>query len=540
MSGPRAEGLYANAEAIKARMLAKWTAWDEAEEKAATEESAAVESIEKVTETVFIRSSAQNPQGQSHHSTDPPLFVPAPEPLLESAPSPSTDLLAPEKDAESLSQLSETRKSLTINTTTTHAGDKRKRNVERDLQTSASPATAEPSPITQISPISGLPPIRKKTRTEDSARSKKIGDNMPAKTTVNTTVNPAKQTIATRRRSSTQEVEIGGAVTVDELPAWYTNLRTSNSRHAIQQGDRQKLDKLGRITELIKECRKLHLAKKSLATTFDKLRETLHEVEFLRVKAHFITQKRLLDKDRGLPQIFDTSVSDGVPYPQYLQDDAKLLFTRWHNEKFEVNLFTGIMNMIKSKGTKGPAIDPTHKKEWRYFGAHNLVNGQWWGSQLCAVRDGAHGSAMGGISGISGQGATSIVLSGDAYKDTDRDEGDQIWYSGTISSNDEVTTGTQNLINSTVTKFPVRVMRSAHLPDSNQYKPKKGFRFDGLYEVLSYRIIDASTKHYKFHLKRLQGQAPIRYAGVEARPTTHEMAMYDLDMRRYGWKGGVP
>ncbi|KAF2429374.1 hypothetical protein EJ08DRAFT_276628 [Tothia fuscella] len=289
------------------------------------------------------------------------------------------------------------------------------------------------------------------------------------------------------------------------LPEWYQKPRKPSimPTRALEA-------RLQNIGEFISNLKKDHQkGVTDLTKHFDKILGELHDLEFIKVNPFFLARKRLLDNERGLPQIFRQEFSGGICYPQYIQDDAKLLYTRWFNQIFEVDLFKGILNMVKSPESKGgPKIDEKFKQEWRYFGNHDLVNGQWWGSQLAAIRDGAHGSAQGGIAGIKGKGATSIVLSGDMYKETDRDEGDEIWYSGTKkptgSINVDYTDGTQQLLDSEKQnpKQPVRVMRSAALPASNRYKPKKGFRFDGLYEILSHRVIDIQTKHLVFHLKR--------------------------------------
>ena len=53
-------------------------------------------------------------------------------------------------------------------------------------------------------------------------------------------------------------------------------------------------------------------------------------------------------------------------------------------------------------------VRPSHK----VFGHNGLEVGQWWPLQMCALRDGAHGTKMGGIAGSDNLGATSIVVSG--------------------------------------------------------------------------------------------------------------------------------
>ena len=51
-------------------------------------------------------------------------------------------------------------------------------------------------------------------------------------------------------------------------------------------------------------------------------------------------------------------------------------------------------------------------RDCRVFGHNGLVVGQWWPFRICALRDGAHGSAQGGIAGNSEVGAWSVVVSG--------------------------------------------------------------------------------------------------------------------------------
>jgi hypothetical protein len=503
--------MYATVEMIEARLAQKWAEIEEQEERAVAAQHTAISSESTIKEN---RDASLTPD-------DSPLFVgsetsPSVSPhSLQGSLVSAVDEVGVREKGPSMC----TKDKLTIKTTSTAATNllvKRKRSdlpgPPSHTSVFASPAGLSP---THPSPLSNLPPIRKRSKS------------------------------SVQSPISLIETRIQDSATRELIPEWYQKLKSSTKRNLVP-GDRQKLDRLTRIIDLIKEAQRLNSArnKQASAKTFEEISETLHELEFLKVKAIFIAQKRLLDSDRGLPQIFTPKFSGGVDFPAYIQDDAKLLWTRWCNKIFEQNLFIGIQNMLKPKtgNGRGPSIDPKFKKDWRYFGARELVNGQWWGSQLCAVRDGAHGSAQGGIAGVSGEGATSIVLSGDMYKTTDRDEGEEIWYSGTknVLNASEPTKNTQLLLQSIASKLPVRVMRSANLPDTNKFKPAKGFRYDGVYEVLGSQSIDLSTQHRLFHLRRLPDQTPIRNAGVETRPTKQEMDGYDLDMRKYGWKGGMP
>lgn len=118
---------------------------------------------------------------------------------------------------------------------------------------------------------------------------------------------------------------------------------------------------------------------------------------------------------------------------------------------------------------------------------------------------------------------------------------ENIWYSGTPQTKideKEPTVNTKLLLKSEETKRPVRVLRSMHLPKTNPYKPIRGFRYDGLYEVKSHRMHDPRRYHYVFHMVRLPGQDPVRYKGIEIRPTQKEIDTYDHEMRMFGKKKG--
>ena len=68
--------------------------------------------------------------------------------------------------------------------------------------------------------------------------------------------------------------------------------------------------------------------------------------------------------------------------------------------------------------------DYTKRGPANYFGKGRLVNGQWWPSRLCALRDGAHGQSEAGIHGEAGKGAYSIVVASSRYDYDDKDHGE--------------------------------------------------------------------------------------------------------------------
>lgn len=264
---------------------------------------------------------------------------------------------------------------------------------------------------------------------------------------------------------------------------------------------------------------------------FEELRDHVHKAEIMLkgVDKYVVRKTKMLtteENNNGLPRIF---MGEKVDYPWDLRADAWQLYLRWYNEDFKPDLLRGIITQ-KDKQRNSDAIDDAWKRiSANYHGEGNLVLGQWWPTQLCAVRDGAHGSAQGGIWGQKGRGAYSIVLSTGGY--ADKDEGDEIWYPGTETKNPkEPTENTRRLIES-CEEFPdkpVRVLRSMQLGSKSPYAPEVGLRYDGLYRVVGMERIKEGTEDYRFKLVRLENQYPIRYQNNAARrPTKFEVAEYE-------------
>lgn len=77
------------------------------------------------------------------------------------------------------------------------------------------------------------------------------------------------------------------------------------------------------------------------------------------------------------------------------------------------------------------SLDPCFPTRNSKVEGHNgLSVGQWWPYQICALRDGAHGSMMAGIAGGENEGAFSILVSGGKYTDLDTDNGTTLLYTG--------------------------------------------------------------------------------------------------------------
>lgn len=192
------------------------------------------------------------------------------------------------------------------------------------------------------------------------------------------------------------------------------------------------------------------------------------------------------------------------------------------------------MRGINFLGQVGNSIDPAFKVSPKYYGNGDLMNGQWWPLEICALRDGAHGQTQAGISGEKGEGAYSVVVSG-GHDYPDRASGNELLYCGTDSNDSAPTTNTHIMLDS-VGKHPVRLIRSHNL--DSPYAPNMGFRYDGLYNVVSYEMLDppdSQRQRHRFKLVRVVGQDPIRGGdSPETRPTRQEREQYQKYKRFTG------
>lgn len=307
---------------------------------------------------------------------------------------------------------------------------------------------------------------------------------------------------------------------------------------------------LGMLKTKIRQCKEGTQSAEAQQSTYNEIRRRLHELPFQSVNEKLLRRNSMLSNEIGLPQLFDDRYSGGVAWPFDIKADAKELYNKWYNRIFETDLLRGI---IPGKGKSGSSDRSSDKldRNWshgnpQYHGNGDLVNGQWWPTQLAALRDGAHGSAQAGIHGKPGEGAFSCIMAGNhdymyADKDDgDKDEGEVVYYCGTDSTDGNITTGTKLMIESCADGRPVRLLRSHKV--QSRYAPKMGLRYDGLYDVVDYERLDAIMsvrQRYRFKLVRQPRQDPIRGGhGPEARPTQQEMEAHQKDKRLRGIGGG--
>ncbi|KAL5120457.1 hypothetical protein ACEQ8H_001747 [Pleosporales sp. CAS-2024a] len=316
-----------------------------------------------------------------------------------------------------------------------------------------------------------------------------------------------------------------------DLPDWYQRIKpTGFNVKQIKLKRPQSLASLNRLKETIVLCEKHAEPGKpinaQLAKAYDSLRDLVHQAEFLAgVDQYVVWASKILTVNNGLPRVF----GEEARFPWDLKADAYQLYLRWIRGDFQQDVLRGIttkrgLNRISDR------LDPIYKAKYptnvKCYGHNGLVVGQCWPTQLCTVRDGAHGSSQGGIFGEKDKGAYSVVVSGGGgYHD--KDDGDVIIYSGTKGKDFKATEATQQMITSHDLANEIRVLRSHQLPSKNKYRPSVGLRYDGLYKVTKIEIVDEEKQDYLFTLKRIPGQNRIRYGNDAAsRPTRFEIAEY--------------
>ena len=255
-----------------------------------------------------------------------------------------------------------------------------------------------------------------------------------------------------------------------------------------------------------------------------------------------------LEQSRVLRTLKDFSSEDKkdlratARVPVAIEEDLEFLMRKWIRGDLGNHPDRGLIIKKKIRGGENLCLDKAwaYYKSANYFGAGDLVNGQRWLKRAHMMRDGVHGASIAGIWGHAiEKGAQALVMGrhgqGNGGYYADRDQGNEVWYIGTarpkkgvrrrvinLDSEDETddedgddddnaaTVHTRMLLTSEVTKKPVRLIRSDKLPFINKYRPSQGYRFDGLYEVVDNELLDKGRKIYRFHLRRLPGQGPIR------------------------------
>ncbi|ESZ98946.1 hypothetical protein SBOR_0604 [Sclerotinia borealis F-4128] len=166
-----------------------------------------------------------------------------------------------------------------------------------------------------------------------------------------------------------------------------------------------------------------------------------------------------------------------------------------------------------------------------YDEGHNgQMIGDWWPWLICALRDRAHGSINAGICGKKGVGAVSIYMgsaSKKGYIYDNIDNGNTIEYCGSEA-------GTPLMDLSFEKGTLIRVLRAAN--DKSDWAPSIGYRYDGLYKIVSKELIQVPEKDkelYRYKMVRDKNQKPLR---AHARPTIEETDEFEA---KRAWLGGA-
>ncbi|KAK0780012.1 hypothetical protein LTR91_012295 [Friedmanniomyces endolithicus] len=338
------------------------------------------------------------------------------------------------------------------------------------------------------------------------------------------------------KKTGKSELSSAARATIEERPpAWYNKLKPGSRRNP-DEANASTL--LGRLRSDIKKCRGATGAQ--MEQLFVTIRDELHILAFTKVSGQLLRENRMLHNEDGLPQIFDEAFSNGLRFPWDVRADAEELYNKWCLQDFDTDLLRGIKlgkPGSKNVGKTVDSIDREYKGRAfaKFHGNGLLINGQWWPTQLTTVRDGAHGLPIAGISGTAGEGAYSCIMSaGHGYED--EDHGEWVLYCGTDSKDGTVTDYTQRMLESVENGKPVRLIRSHEL--KSPFAPEIGFRYDGLYKVMSFERLDDETstrQRHRFRLERLADQAPIRGEGPAKRPTKQEIEGHKNDKRMRGF-----
>jgi hypothetical protein len=388
---------------------------------------------------------------------------------------------------------------------------------------------------TQPSPAKVKRPRQKEPREKSEVPSKKRNPAKISRKVGSKSMSPAANAVAEppRTAGNTRETttDYTPSLFIDQiekyptlhLPQWYLDIGLS-SRPMTELLKRrpQELAALESLKDCIGRCEKQLGDRRKL---IDDLRDHVHKAEFLpNITKYVIRTARILVLQNGLPRIF----REDANFPPDLKADAYQLYLRWTRGEFSQDILRGI-NTVKGKDRTSDRLDQSyrvkHPTTAKFYGDNGLVLGQCWPTQLCTVRDGAHGSSQGGIFGEKEKGAYSIVLSGGHYHD--KDDGDTIDYCGTDGKDSKPTEATQHMITSAGLGNPIRVIRSHQLHEKNKNRPEQGLRYDGLYIITAYEILDVEKQIHRFKLERCPGQEPIRCGNdASRRPTKYEVSAY--------------
>lgn len=286
-----------------------------------------------------------------------------------------------------------------------------------------------------------------------------------------------------------------------------------------------------------------------LQHTFTKIGDWIRKMQHNSVTQDILTQSRALERLNSFLCEGSRAMREAQDVPEEIVEDLTILHRKWDFGDLSVLARRG----LRQSGVHGqyfPDPDWPYARSSDFFGHGHLMNGQTWNYRTEMTRDGAHGPLIAGISGTVKDGARSIVmgLHDEVKKEyyADVDQRDTIYYVGTALAREEgdteatnvkdptnhrvarvtknrkgqgPTNATKALVTSYRTGREVRVFRSFRLAEIVPDRPPRGFRYDGLYVVKSYKLWKRERQIYRFKLVRLQtGQGPLRESNAPLEP----------------------
>jgi hypothetical protein len=177
------------------------------------------------------------------------------------------------------------------------------------------------------------------------------------------------------------------------VPEWYKDVTALEERE-LKKRRPQEITALGALKACIASCERAEGNGGLLGQLHEDLRDHVHKAEVaLEMDKAKAKITKILTEQNGLPRIFTQG------FPADLRADAFQLYGKWWRGDFDRDLLRGIfMNRRAAQGND--RVDPTYKVTWastpRVYGDNGLVVGQWWPTQMCAIRDKAHGPALQG------------------------------------------------------------------------------------------------------------------------------------------------
>jgi hypothetical protein len=213
-----------------------------------------------------------------------------------------------------------------------------------------------------------------------------------------------------------------------------------------------------------------------------------------------------------------SSISSSASAIQPLSGKKTLLFPEPDHPVYGNGKVMHGIALLRNEDTtrKSYVLDRRYKQRPANRVGHNGHQvGNCWPFQICLLRDGVHGALQGGIYGNVTTGAYSIIVLGSVYSEMDSDTGDTLYYTGSGSlentdpKNPKATEGTKALQTSQAMNQAVRVIRGKS--DKYAGAPDVGFRYDGLYDVVSSeeKYNNKGGVYLVFKLERQGGQPRI-------------------------------